>query len=377
MTVSAPVYLDHHATTPCDPAVLAAMQPCFSQPRGRGREVQALEDAKLAIAGLIGASPEALTLTSGATESNNLVLQGVSHLAQKIGRTEILISALEHESVFRTAQALEIRGLSVKTIPATAEGLITPDAVAELAGAQTLLIAVMAANHEIGTIQPVAAIAEIAHRAGALFHCDATQAAGRIPLDVAQTGADFLCFSAHKIYGPQGIGALYMRPRLPFSLPRLMQGGGRQKLRPGTIPLALAVGFGEACRIAADCRDAEAIRLRELDALMLSELQTALPQIRLNGAWEPRLPGSLNITIPDIDAAALVLDLAEKICFSTGSACREGGDEPSPILRAIGLDDEAIYGSMRFSSGRQTTREDIVFAARTLAEAVCDQAAAL
>lgn len=360
MTIRTPVYLDYHATTPCDPAVVEAMIPYFglekfgnanahTHANGR-RAAQALAQAKVEIAALVNATPETLILTSGATEANMMALA-----ATQCSRTEILVSALEHPSVFDTARQ---SGLSVNIIPATADGFITPDALRVLISNQTRLVSVMLANHEIGTIQPVAALTEIAREAGALFHCDATQAVGKIPVDVLALGVDFISFSAHKFYGPQGIGALYARSA-PLQ-------------RSGTVPLALAVGMAAACRIAGEKMQDELVRIQNLTEIFLQMLQSNLPQIQVNGALTPRLPGSLNVRLPGFNAEDLLLDLVDDLCLSTGAACASKARQPSSVLKAIGLSDTEIDQSIRLSLGRMTTREDILFAAEKIT-AYCRQ----
>lgn len=380
MTVNAPLYLDYHATTPCDPSVVEAMLPYFSVRFGnvssnhaRGRHAdKALTEAKAQIAGLIGAQPEEIVLTSGATESNNLALAGIA--AGATDRREILIGALEHESVARCARHLVAQGFTVKVIPATKDGFILPDAVAGMVSDKTLMVSVLAASHEIGTIQPIKEIAAVAKRAGAWTHCDAAQAVGRVAIDVGALGVDMLSFSAHKIYGPQGIGALYVRAKPPVSLFPLFHGGHQQRLRPGTVPLALAAGFGQACRIAAACLKEDARRLSDLTDLLVTELTQNIPGIRINGARTSRLPGSLNVLLPGVDAEALLLTLADDLCLSTGSACRSKGGFPSPVLRAIGLSDQDIYSSIRLSLGRATIREDVFFAVKKITAAIDESA---
>ncbi len=361
MTLNTPVYFDCHATTPCDPAVIEAMIPYFgiekfgnanARTHANGRHAaKALAQASAEIAALINATPESLTLTSGATEANRLAL--ATTLSP---RTEILISAIEHPSVFEAARQ---SGLLVKIIPATPEGFITPDALRAAISDKTRLVSVMFANHEIGTIQPVAELAAIAHEAGALFHCDATQAVGKIPVDVKALGVDFLSFSAHKIYGPQGIGALYARS------------GTVQ--RSGTVPLALSVGMAASCRIAAELMQSEAERLRGLMDFFLQTLQAGLPGIQVNGALSSRLPGSLNLRLPGLNAEDVLLDLADELCLSTGAACVSKTRQPSPVLKAIGLSDIDIASSIRLSPGRMTTREDMAYAAEKLLESCLSQ----
>lgn len=347
-----PVYLDHHATTPCDARVVEAMLPYFTDQFGNaharhhanGRAAKRVLEAALAeIGGLLGAAPEHIQLTSGATAANHQALRGVT---PQDGRNELCISALEHDSVVQAAKA---SGLTMRVIPANTEGFITPEALAEVLNPRTLLVSVQAANHEIGTIQPIAALAELAHRAGALFHCDATQAVGKMPLDCRQV--DMLSFTAHKLYAPQGIGALYVRPDLAVA-----------PLHGGTIPLPLAVGFGAACKIAAEEMAQDAEHLQQLGAALLNEL----PDYQLNGAAAPRLAGSLNLRFAGCNAEDVLLDVAEELCLATGAACASASREPSRVLRAIGLDDTAIAASIRLAFGRFNTLEEARFAGRVL-----------
>lgn len=349
-----PIYLDHHATTPCDPHVVETMLPYFHERFGNaatrenanGRTAQkAASEAASHIAALLGALPESIHLTSGATAANHWALRGSR---AHDGRDEIAIGALEHDSVVQAAKA---SGLTLRTIPATADGFITTEALESVLSPRTLLVSIQTANQEIGTIQDIHALAERTHAAGALFHTDATQAAGRIPLTVGN--ADMLSLSAHKLYGPQGIGALYIRPSPPLEA---------APLHGGTIPLALAVGFGEACRLAATRMEAEARHLRRLADIFLNELQ----DYALNGAPGNRLPGSLNLRFDGFNAGDLLLDCTDELCLSTGSACASAKREPSRVLRAIGLTDTQIASSIRLSFGRFNTEEEARFAARIL-----------
>lgn len=351
------IFLDYHATTPCDPAVVEVMQGFFSAPPTGRLAEKIIDSAKGDISALIGANKEDIILTSGATEANNLAILGSAGLSE--GRNEILISAIEHDSVVNPARHLAAQGFVLKTIPVTREGFVDPATVAGMVNEKTFLVSVMAANHEIGTIQPIGKVAPIVQSAGALFHCDATQAVGRIPAGVQ--GIDLLSFSAHKIYGPQGIGALYIRPSV--RLTALDFGGGQQRgLRPGTIPVALAAGFGMACRLVQENLDKDAKHLSALTQLLLG----GLPHVILNGAISPRLPGSLNFRIPGIRAEDVLLDLLPDIVMATGAACGSSRGGPSPVLKAIGLSDIDADSSLRLSLGRQSTREDVLFAVERL-----------
>lgn len=371
-----PVYLDYHSTTPCDPAVIDAMMPCFgagfgnpgakSHAHGR-RAARQLEQAVGKIGALIGATPESVTLTSGATESNNLALLGLAGRATD--RKEIVITAIEHNCVSNTAAYLATRGFTVKTVPVDAHGFVQPDELKKHVSAQTLVVSVITASHEIGTIQPLKECAAIAHAAGALFHTDATQALGKIAFDVDDIQADLVSYSAHKIYGPVGIGALYVRQKPPVAISRVFFGGAQQSLRPGSVPLALAVGFGAASDIATQSLATHIPHLQKMAALLQAELQRAIPALKLNGG-APRLPGLLNIRLPDVSAQDIMLELADDLCMSTGAACSSANRKPSPVLKAIGLSDSDVDCSLRLTVGRQSTPDEMVYAAAKLAEGV-------
>lgn len=379
MTATLPLYLDYHATTPCDPAVVEAMAPYFmaqfgnpsAKSHANGRAAAAaVAEAKEKIAALIGGTPESVILTSGATESNNIALLGIAAAADRSECNEILVSALEHASIRHAAAHLGKNGFIVKTIPATADGLITPEAVAACISDKTLLVSVMTVNHEIGTIQPVEAIATIAHAAGALFHSDAAQAAGKIPIHVESMGIDLLSLSGHKFYGPQGIGALYVRSKPPIKRSPVLFGGEQQPGRSGTIPLALAVGLGESCRIAGNLMEGEALRQKALTEAFIKILRERNITFTINGSMTSRLPGSLNLLFPEKSADSLLLDLCGDLCLSTGSACASGSRSPSAVLKAIGLSDEETASCIRVSFGRKTSLQDVVCAAEKIAGAV-------
>ncbi len=371
-----PVYLDYHSTTPCDAAVIDAMMPCFggsfgnpgakSHAHGRNAARQ-LEQALEKIAALIGAGPECITLTSGATESNNLALLGLAERATD--RKEIVITAIEHNCVSNTAAYLATKGFTVKTVPVTADGLVDPAELKKHVTPKTLVVSVIAASHEIGTIQPLKECAQIAHGAGALFHTDATQALGKIALDVNDLGIDLLSYSAHKLYGPVGIGALYVRQKPPVAIGRVFYGGAQQSLRPGSVPLALSVGFAAACEMAGQGLATHIPRIEKMTALLLAELQARIPALKLNGGG-PRLPGLLNIRLPDVSAQDIMLELADDVCMSTGAACSSANRKPSPVLKAIGLSDNDVDCSLRLTVGRGSTAEEMTYAAAKLAEGV-------
>jgi cysteine desulfurase len=338
------IYLDHHATTPVDPSVIEAMLPYFGERFGnanartnaRGREAaRTLEQVRAQVAGLAAAPAESVHLTPGASAANRQVFEMFD---REGARDEICVSAIEHPSVLDAARA---SGLSIRMIPASADGFISPDALRTVCGPRTAVVSVLAASHELGTLQPIEALAAIAHGHGARFHCDATQAAGKV--EVFWGSADLITLSAHKLYGPQGMGALIARDR---SLP--------VPSRWGTPPLALAVGFGAACALALEAIDHDAHRLRALTDRFLNALGPHL----LNGAASPRLPGSLNLRFPGCDAEEILLACNDTLELSTGAACGSARRAPSPVLRAIGLSDVEIASSVRLSFGRFNTEDE-------------------
>lgn len=371
-----PVYLDHFSTTPCDAAVLAAMVPYFDESFGNPHAVahapgrhafRVFEAAREDIAALIGATGAGITLTSGATEANNLALFGVAEAA-KGPRREIVISAIEHDSVSRPAAALAQRGFTLRVLPVSPAGYVRLEDAAAVIGENTLLVSVIAASHELGTLQPIRDIAALARKNGALMHSDATQAAGKIPLDVEALGVDLLSFCAHKIYGPAGIGALWVRQKPPVMLQPQLLGGGQQLFRAGTIPLPLAVGFAAACRLALARLPIEGPRLRALADSLLTALQTDGTGVVAHSRSD--IPGLLNIRFPGIAAEELMADFSGALYMSSGAACASASRKPSPVLQAVGLDDAAIAGSLRLSLGHSSTPENISAAAQLLAEAV-------
>jgi cysteine desulfurase len=367
-----PVYLDHHATTPLDPRVLDAMLPYFKEQFGNPHSAQhaygwaadaAVERARAEVAALIGALPEEIIFTSGATEANNLAIRG----AAVAERRHVLTCATEHPCVLETCRALRRQGHEVAELPVQPDGMVDLDRLEETLGPDTALVSIMTANHEIGVLQPLAKIAGLCRERGILLHSDAAQAAGHVPLDVAALGVDLLSLSAHKLCGPKGIGALYVRRGL--RLAPLFAGGGQERgLRPGTLPTPLCVGFGKACALAQDELAADAARVRILRDRLYDGLRRALPEVRLNGASDPRLPNNLNVCLPGVDAEDLLAELPE-LALATGAACASATQEPSPVLRALGLSDEAISGSIRIGLGRTTTAAEVEFALDRLVDA--------
>jgi len=378
-----PIYLDNQSTTRIDPRVLEAILPYFTEDYGNphssshayGRiAAEATERARGEIAALIHANPREIVFTSGATESNNLAIKGASHFARAYprdgqARDHIIALQTEHKCVLESCKELEREGFSITYLPVEPSGLVSLAALEEAMSERSLLVSVMAAHNEIGVIQPLAEIGALCRSHGVLFHSDAAQAFGKIPLDVEAMKIDLLSISGHKIYGPKGVGALYVRRRPRVRLLPLIDGGGQERgLRSGTLPTPLCVGLGRAAAIAGDEMAEDAERLRRLRDGLLRNLARRLPGLRLNGDAERRLTGSLNLTLPGIPAQALI-EACPSIAISTGSACTSASVEPSYVLRALGLSDELANASIRVGLGRFTTAAEVEFAADALAAA--------
>ena len=362
------VYLDYHASTPCDPRVLEEMLPYFldtfanpaSSIHAAGRKATGVvETARARVASAINAEPEEIVFTSGATESNNLAILGASAAAPE-ERWRVLASAIEHKSVMAPCGALSKQGFAFEELPVDGDGLLDLGALAEVVSAETFLVSVQAVNNEIGTIQPVRAVVQIAHAAGALVHCDAAQALGRIPIDVSSWGVDLLSLSGHKCYGPKGVGALYVRGGARGAPIRpLAYGGGQEHhVRPGTLNVPGIVGLGAAAEIAEAERESDAVRVVLLRDWFERQLLAAIPHARRNGAINNRVAGNSSITLPSLEAEALIARLRD-INVSTGAACTSGAPEPSHVLRAIGLDRAQSYGTLRIGIGRYTLAEEL------------------
>jgi cysteine desulfurase len=359
-------YLDYHATTPVDPRAVAAMMPYFSErfgnaasrTHGAGRDAQAaVQKARDQIARLIGASREQVVFTSGATESNNLAIQGTAFARRRRG-THIVTLATEHRSVLDTCAALESHGFRVTRLPVRSDGLVDLAALEAALEDDTVLVSVMAANNEIGVLQPIAAIGELVRRRDIIFHCDASQAVGKIPVDVTAWGVDLMSFTAHKMYGPKGIGALYVRSDEVEPLPLIHGGGHERGLRSGTLNVPAIVGFGEAAAIAQEELAAESVRLTALRDRLLVGLSAGVSDLRVNGSLSHRLPINLNVSVHGVDGDSLAPAL-DSLGVSTGSACSSGASEPSHVLRALGVPDDLARASIRFGLGRWTTAGDI------------------
>ncbi len=375
-----PVYLDNQATTRCDPRVVQAMLPFFSEgygnphsvEHGMGRDAEAaVEAARARVASLIGAGTREVIFTSGATEANNIAIKGAARFAAGMGdtRRRIITVETEHKCVLEAVADLAAEGFEPVVLPVRPDGLLDPDALRAALATPTLLVSVMAVNNETGVIHDLAALATIVKDAGALFHSDLAQALGKIPLDLTGWKVDLASISGHKLYGPKGIGALFVRRRPRVRLAPLFSGGGQERgLRSGTLPTPLIVGLGEACRWAAQDMAAEAQRIDDLRAGLLERLRHAIPGIRINGSVKARIAGNLNLTFPAATAAAL-MDAVPALCVSTGSACSSAAIEPSYVLRALGLSDHEAARTLRIGIGRFTSAADVDYAASALAAA--------
>lgn len=373
------IYLDHNATTPCDPRVIEQMMPFFAEVYGnpanglhrQGRlAAQAVDEAREQVATLINAQPGEIVFTSGATESNNLAILGLARMADRNKRSAIITCAIEHKAVLLPCNKLRDEGFEVTVLPVDRLGRVALDAIREAVTDRTLLISIQAANNEIGTLQPIRAIAEIAHEQGAMVHCDAAQAVGKIPVDVVDWDVDMLSMSAHKLYGPKGIGALFVRGggrSIPIE-PLYYGGGQEQGLRPGTTNVPAIVGFGEACRLCAERMPQEASDLSNLRDLLEMQLLAAIPGLATNGDREFRLPNTSSLVFPGIDADALLLNLPD-VMLGTGSACTSGAVEPSHVLQAIGLERSQSQCTVRASLGRGVNRSDVQNAAMSIVTA--------
>ncbi len=373
-----PLYLDCNATTPVDPLVVDVMMPWFREQFGNPHSVNhtfgtdaaaAVEEARRSIARLVGADAREIIFTSGATESNNLAIKGAARFERRMRgrRNRIVTVASEHKCVLESVKVLAAEGFAADVLPVGTDGTVETERLRSALGEDVILVSVMAANNEIGTLQPLADIGAMTRACGALFHCDATQAAGRTPLDVDAAAIDLMSLSGHKVYGPKGIGILYVRRRPRARIEPLFSGGGQERtLRSGTVPAPLAIGFGKAADLAAAGREREAARLRAF----AHALMDGLPGVSLNGPpLDRRLPGNLSLAIEGVDAGELMTRVPE-LAFSTGSACTSAVVEPSYVLRAIGLTPEQAASSIRLGIGRFTTSDDIAFANDRLAQAI-------
>lgn len=373
------VYLDHSATTPVDPEVAELMMTYYTEKYGNpssvhsfGRDAKAaLENARESVAKLLGAQATEITFTSGGTEADNLAIIGATQALSKKGK-HIITSAVEHHAVLETCEFLEKNGFELTIIPVNDEGLISVEDVEKAIRPDTILITIMHANNEVGAIQPIAEIGKLAREKGIVFHVDAVQSFGKIPIDVKAMNVDLMTVSSHKIYGPKGVGALYIRKGVRV-MPRIYGGGQEKKRRSGTENTPGIIGFGKACELAAERMEEEAAREAKLRDKLLDGILEKIDYVKLNGprGGANRLPGNLNVSIQFIEGEALLLSLDMMgIAASSGSACTSGSLDPSHVLLAMGLSHEIAHGSLRFSFGRQNTEEDVDYVLEQLPKIV-------
>ncbi|MGC6510672.1 MAG: IscS subfamily cysteine desulfurase [Myxococcota bacterium] len=383
MSVQLPIYLDNHATTPCDPEVAQAMLPFLTEVYGNAASRshsfgwsarEAVETAREQVANLIGGTAKELVWTSGATESNNLAIKGVAKYWErnKGGPGHIITPLTEHKAVLDSCHALERDGWEVTWLEVDEGGRISIDDLKAQIRDNTALVSVMFANNEIGVIQPIAEIGAACKEAGVLFHCDAVQALGRVSIDVRAMNIDLLSISGHKMYGPKGIGALYVRRGRPrIRVEALIDGGGHERgMRSGTLPVHQIVGLGKAAELAkADLDNGGIDRVRALRDRLWEGLQAELDELYLNGSWEHRLPNNLNVSFAYVEGESMMMAIKDIAC-SSGSACTSASLEPSYVLRALGVDVELAHTSIRFGVGRFNTEEEIDFALQLIVDKV-------
>jgi len=377
--MNVPIYLDYQATTPLDERVLGAMLPYFREKFGNaasrnhafGWEAEkAVENARAQVAALIHAEPKEIVFTSGATESDNLAIKGVAEMYREKGR-HILSAPTEHKAVIDTCKRLEQQGCEVTMLPVDRTGLVAVGDIEKAIRPDTILVTLMVANNEIGTLHPVEEIGRLCKERGVLFHTDATQGVGKVPLDVERMGIDLLSLSGHKIYGPKGVGALYVRRRKPrVRLSPILDGGGHERgMRSGTLNVPAIVGLGKACELCGEELDAEAKRLTALREKLWRRISTELDEVHLNGHPTRRLPGNLNVSFAYVEGEGLMMGMSE-LAVSSGSACTSASLEPSYVLKAIGVGDDLAHTSIRFGLGRFTTEEEVEFAGERVVAAV-------
>jgi cysteine desulfurase len=374
-----PVYLDNHATTPMDPEVLKAMLPYFTDvfwnASSRNHEYgwtaeAAVEKARAQVAALIGATDKEVIFTSGATESNNLALIGAAEMYKDKGK-HIITTPIEHKAVLDTCHYLESKGYQITFLPVDGTGRVNPEDVRKAITDQTIIVSVMMANNEIGSINPIAEIGAVCKEKGVLFHTDAVQGAGKVDIDVQKMGIDLLSITAHKIYGPKGIGALYVRRKAPrVRLAPLVHGGGHERgMRSGTLNVPGIVGFGKAAELARLNRVSEVEHIKKMRDRLWHGLQAELDELHLNGHPTERLAGNLNVSFAYVEGESLMMGMKE-IAVSSGSACTSASLEPSYVLKAIGVGEELAHSSIRFGLGRFTTEEEVDFALRKTVQTV-------
>ena len=378
-TINVPIYLDYLSTTPVDPRVVEAMTQClsmdgvFGNPASRSHQYgwkaeEAIENARCQVAELINADPREIVWTSGATESDNLAIKGAAHFYQRKGK-HIITSKIEHKAVLDTCRQLEREGFDVTYLEPNEDGLTTPEMIAAAMREDTSVVSVMHANNEIGVVNDIAGIGEVCRERGVIYHVDAAQSTGKLPLDMEAMKVDLLSISAHKMYGPKGIGALYVRRKPRVRIEAQMHGGGHERgMRSGTLATHQIVGLGEAARIANEEMQAEGDRLKALRQRFWDAIND-IPEVHMNGSRDHRLPGALNVSFAFVEGESLLMSLKD-LAISSGSACTSASLEPSYVLRALGLNDELAHSSLRFSFGRFTTEADVDQAAQSVRHAV-------
>lgn len=374
-----PIYMDNHATTPVDARVVAAMQPFWGQhfgnPSSRTHSFgwaaeEAVQRAREQVAAVLGAEAREIVFTGGATESNALALRGAAAAAGD-AVAHIVTTNIEHKAVLDTCRRLERRGVRVTRVPVRPDGIVDPEDVAAALESHTFLVSVMAANNEIGTLQPLAAVGRLCRERGILFHSDAAQAVGKIPLDVDAMGIDLLSLSAHKLYGPKGVGALYVRRRgRRVRLEPIVDGGGQERgLRSGTLNVPGIVGLGEACAVAREELEAEAERLRRMRDRLWAGIRAELDGVSVNGSLAERLPGNLNLSFAGVQGESLLM-MMNDVAVSPGAACDSANAEPSHVARALGVPDDLARSSLRFGLGRFNRDEEIDYVVAKVVESV-------
>ena len=379
MAIKLPVYMDNHATTPVDPRVVEAMLPYFTERFGnaasRNHEFgwvaeEAVENARGQIARLINATPKEIVFTSGATESTNLAIKGIAEMYREKGK-HIITQVTEHKATLDTCKRLEKYGYEVTYLPVEKDGRINLDDLRRAITPQTILISIMYANNEIGVIQPVAEIGKIAKEKGIFFHSDGVQAVGKVPVDVQKDGIDMLSISGHKIYGPKGVGALYVRRKNPrVQLSAIIDGGGHERgMRSGTLNVPGIVGLGKACEICQQEMAAESAKLLRLREKLTKSIMTRLDETFINGSMEHRLPHNINISFAYVEGESLLMGIHD-VAVSSGSACTSATLEPSYVLKALGVGEDLAHTSIRFGIGRFNTEEEVNYVANRVVETV-------
>ncbi|MBL9003367.1 MAG: IscS subfamily cysteine desulfurase [Myxococcales bacterium] len=378
MAVTLPIFMDYHSTTPVDPRAVEAMVPFFTTYFGNAASrnhsfgwaaEKACDDAREQVAALIGASGKEIIWTSGATESNNLAIKGAARFYKDRGN-HIITTQVEHKSVLDSCKRLENEGFQVSYLPVEADGRLSPERLRAAMTDQTILVSIMLANNEIGTVNDLPTLGAVVKERGALFHTDAVQGVGKVPFDVDSSHVDLLAITGHKIYGPKGVGALYIRRKPRVRIEQQMDGGGHERgMRSGTLNVPGIVGFGKACEIMRQEGAQESERIARLRDRLKERIQSRLPEVYVNGSLVHRLPGNLNLSFAFVEGEGLLMALKD-VALSSGSACTSASLEPSYVLRALGIGEELAHTSIRFGLGRWTTEEEVDFVADLVVDKV-------